>query len=49
MNLSYALRIASLVLFVIAAVFAFITNADVITVLGLEAIGLGAWVGSTLI
>lgn len=44
------LRFAALVLFIIAAVIAFLVDApDAIDILGFIAAGLAAWVGSTLV
>lgn len=43
------LRAAALVLLIIAAVLAFLTDTDVETILGLISVGLAVWVGSTLV
>lgn len=47
MTVNVLLRVAALVLFILAAVFAFVTDSDVETILGLISAGLAAWVGST--
>lgn len=48
MNLSFALRVAALVLFIIAALFGFQVFHDTNSVWeGLVASGLGCWVSST--
>ena len=46
-----ALRIAALVLFILAAILAFGwfgSDADALDVIGIACLGLAAWVGSTL-
>lgn len=47
--MSTLLRIAALVLFILAALFFFgLGNVQADTIFGLEAVGLAAWVASTL-
>lgn len=50
MSFGFALRIASLVLFIIAALLAFgLGSESTTTIIGLTDCGLGAWVASTLV
>ena len=49
MNASIILRIGALVLFILAALFFFgLGNVSIDTVFGLQAVGLAAWVASSL-
>jgi len=50
LGFSAVMRIAALVLFVLAALFGFgVGSVDLPTVVGLVSVGLASWVGSTLV
>jgi len=49
MSIGFLLRVAALVLFILAALFFFgVGNVDIKTSLGLTATALACWVGSTI-
>jgi hypothetical protein len=49
MNLNFVLRVAALILLILATIFAFgVGDFSLATVLGISFAGLACWVGSTL-